>query len=188
MFLFTARAGQGQNAMPIQLGDRREIFFDDFLIEKMTGVSLRMHAPHNEGPVLYFDQPWKGQFSAYSTIIRDGNVYRLYYRGIPEAGRDGDNTEVTCYSESPDGIKWVKPKLKIYNIRGSLDNNVLLANAAPADCSDAILMSTRGGDNYQCTFMELFLRPGIGLQNWVSRSNYPALMWYKPALPKCLCM
>jgi hypothetical protein len=24
-------------------------------------------------------------------------------------------------------------------------------------------------------FMEAFIRPGIGLQNWVSRSNYPAL-------------
>jgi hypothetical protein len=43
------------------------------------------------------------------------------------------------------------------------------------DCSDAILMSSRGGGAYQRQFMESFIRPGIGLQNWVSRSNYPAL-------------
>ncbi len=43
------------------------------------------------------------------------------------------------------------------------------------DCSDAILMSTRGGSTYDRTFMESFIRPGIGLENWVSRSNYPAL-------------
>jgi len=43
------------------------------------------------------------------------------------------------------------------------------------DCSDAILMTTRGGNKYDRTFMEGFIRPGIGLQNWVSRSNYPAL-------------
>jgi hypothetical protein len=43
------------------------------------------------------------------------------------------------------------------------------------DCSDAYLMSTRGGNSYQRTFMETFIRPGIGMKNWVSRSNYPAL-------------
>ena len=43
------------------------------------------------------------------------------------------------------------------------------------DCSDAVLFSTRGGLDYERTFLESFLRPGIGPQNWVSRSNYPAL-------------
>ena len=43
------------------------------------------------------------------------------------------------------------------------------------DCSDAVLMTSRGGNKYDRTFMEGFIRPGIGLQNWVSRSNYPAL-------------
>lgn len=43
------------------------------------------------------------------------------------------------------------------------------------DCSDAILMSSRGGNRYYRQFMESLIRPGIGLQNWVSRSNYPAL-------------
>jgi len=43
------------------------------------------------------------------------------------------------------------------------------------DCSDAVLMTSRGGNIYDRTFMEGFIRPGIGLQNWVSRSNYPTL-------------
>jgi len=43
------------------------------------------------------------------------------------------------------------------------------------DCSDAVLMSSRGGLKFDRTFMEAFLRPGLGMQNWVSRSNYPAL-------------
>ncbi|WP_343703760.1 hypothetical protein [Chitinophaga sp.] len=43
------------------------------------------------------------------------------------------------------------------------------------DCSDVVLMATRGGNVYSRTFMESFIRPGIGLDNWVSRSNYPAL-------------
>jgi hypothetical protein len=43
------------------------------------------------------------------------------------------------------------------------------------DTSDAVLMSTRGGTQYNCMFSRGFLKPGIGLQNWVSRTNYPAL-------------
>ena len=43
------------------------------------------------------------------------------------------------------------------------------------DTSDAILMSSRGGGVYDRTFLEGFVRPGIGPQNWVSRTNYPAL-------------
>ena len=43
------------------------------------------------------------------------------------------------------------------------------------DCSDAVLLTSRGGSVYDRTFMEAFIRPGIGLQNWGSRSNYPAL-------------
>ena len=43
------------------------------------------------------------------------------------------------------------------------------------DCSDAVFMTTRGGNRYDRTFLESFIRPGIGLDNWVSRSNYPAL-------------
>lgn len=44
-----------------------------------------------------------------------------------------------------------------------------------SDCSDGIFMTTRGGKVYDRTFREGFLKPGIGLENWVSRTNYPAL-------------
>ena len=43
------------------------------------------------------------------------------------------------------------------------------------DISDGVLMTSRGGDRYERTFRESFLRPGPGLMNWVSRTNYPGL-------------
>jgi hypothetical protein len=42
------------------------------------------------------------------------------------------------------------------------------------DCSDNVLMTSRGGSVYDRTFMEGFIKPGIGLENWTSRTNYPA--------------
>ena len=49
------------------------------------------------------------------------------------------------------------------------------------DTSDAIFMTTRPVEGaahlgfYDRTFLEGFIRGGIGAQNWVSRTNYPAL-------------
>jgi hypothetical protein len=42
------------------------------------------------------------------------------------------------------------------------------------DCSDAVLLTSRGGLAYDRTFMEGFARPGLGFENWTSRTNYPA--------------
>jgi hypothetical protein len=42
------------------------------------------------------------------------------------------------------------------------------------DCSDGVLLTSRAGlEHYDRTFMETFVRPGLGDSNWVSRSNYP---------------
>jgi hypothetical protein len=336
LFCLSPVLSVGQDEDGIELGSRREIFVDHFLIAKMDGVEVEMHEPIDEGTVLKFDNLWEGQFSGYCTVIKDGDTYRAYYRGNPEAGKDGSLTEVTCYAESKDGVRWTKPDLKLHKVNGIAKNNVILANAAPVthnfspfldanpkakadekykalggtmksglvayvsadgvrwkkvrdepvfrkgifdsqnvsfwsqsegqyicyfrtwseagykgfrsvsrttsddfihwsepvpmtfgdtpyehlytqqtspyfraphiylaigarfmpkrkvvsdemakqlqinpkyynDCSDAILMSSRGGTNYDRLFMESFIRPGIGLKNWVSRSNYPAL-------------
>jgi hypothetical protein len=43
------------------------------------------------------------------------------------------------------------------------------------DCSEAVLLTSRGGNRYDRTFLEAFVRPGPDRRNWVSRSNYPAL-------------
>jgi hypothetical protein len=42
------------------------------------------------------------------------------------------------------------------------------------DCSDVVLLTSRAGSTqYDRTFMEGFIRPGPGISNWVSRTNYP---------------
>jgi hypothetical protein len=42
------------------------------------------------------------------------------------------------------------------------------------DCTDILLASTRGGADFQRTFLEAFIRPGLDLRNWTSRANYAA--------------
>jgi hypothetical protein len=41
--------------------------------------------------------------------------------------------------------------------------------------SDAVLLTSRGGNTYERKFMESFVRPGTNQQNWAARSTIPAL-------------
>lgn len=113
------------------LGSRRELFVDRFLIESLRGAELRLHEPRDEGNVLPFDAPWEGAHCGYSTVIRDGEKLRLYYRGMPAGVKDGTDGEVTCLAESDDGRRWTKPKLGLFVVHGTKDNNVVLANDPP---------------------------------------------------------
>ena len=134
LILGCAAAGSAppaKSALPIDIESRLELFVDRFLIEKMDGARLKLHEPAPAGTAVPFDRPWEGSFSGYVTVLKDGGTYRMYYRGIPEAGGDSSNLQVTCYAESVDGKTWVKPDLGFHEVRGTRKNNVILANCPP---------------------------------------------------------
>lgn len=124
-------SAQATNQSIRDIGSQLELFADDFLIERMDGVSPRLHEPVNAGTVLTFDRPWEGAFCGYITVVRDGGRFRMYYRGLPVAGADGSVNETTCCAESDDGVIWRKPDLDLFAVRGTRKNNVVLADAAP---------------------------------------------------------
>lgn len=118
-------------AKPLAIGSRRELFVDRFLIDKLTNARLQLHEPRDEGVVLRMDKPWEGPFAGYSTVLKDGERFLMYYRGISKLGLDGSEHERTCLAESRDGITWTKPELGLFEFDGSKANNLVLANAAP---------------------------------------------------------
>ncbi|MBI2925837.1 MAG: hypothetical protein HYY24_09060 [Verrucomicrobia bacterium] len=129
----------------LDIGSRLEPFVDHFLIDRLEGTTLKLHEPQPAGVVLKFDQPWEGIHCGYVTVIKDGEVYRLYYRGLPKSGRDGSEDEVTCYAESQDGIKWRKPNLALFEVSGTRENNVILHGFAPASHNFCPFLDTRAG-------------------------------------------
>jgi hypothetical protein len=125
---------QGKEQM-IEIGNRRELFVDNYVIEKMTGgAKLLLHKPVMREVVLDHNEPWEGNACGYHTIFQDGDLYRMYYRGWHfiqqgEKVTDGKagHAPVVCYAESKDGIRWTKPDLGLVEFRGSKKNNIVWA-------------------------------------------------------------
>lgn len=117
--IYLAKVRIGCNT--IDIGSRRELFIDHFLIDQQTSTSLQLHSPQRSEP-----SPQPGNPLEYGTVIRDGTLYRLYTREARGAKFDGDSTEVTRYCESTDGIHWTQPNLGLVEIDGTKDNNVIL--------------------------------------------------------------
>src|SRR5262245_44580974 len=114
MLLFLLTLGQPIHAAEkaIDVGGRRELFVDDFLIDQRKGLELRLQSPLPRDVVMVHDAPWEGTGCGYHTIFRDGDIIRMYY-----IGGDLTNEDVTrfqshpwfaCYAESKDGIHWTK--------------------------------------------------------------------------------
>jgi len=126
----SAQKAAGEKDKIINIGSQRQLLVDNFLIDHFTGkASLRLHHPVMNEIVMVNDKPWEGTYSNYNSIFKDGDIYRMYYRGW-NRGKKGELTHdmVWCYAESKDGIHWTKPNLGLFEFNGSKQNNIVLAS------------------------------------------------------------
>jgi hypothetical protein len=108
----------------VDVGSRWELLVDDWLIDEARDVTLELNVPEHREVVLVTDAAWEGITSAYFSVVQDGEVVRLYYRGsVP--GSDLSADQVTCVAESRDGVRFTRPKLGLIEVGGSTENNVI---------------------------------------------------------------
>lgn len=156
----------------LNIGSRLELFVDHYLIDAMEGARLQLHAPIPGEKVLAFDQPWEGRFVGYVTVLQDDHRYLMYYRGLPVAGKDGSDTEVTCVALSVDGVHWERPHLGLFEVNGTLDNNVILAGHAPFSHNFSPFLDTRPGVPGDERFKALAGTEKAGLAAFVSADGF----------------
>ena len=106
-----------------KIGQRRELFIDDFLLDGTSGgMQRRLHHPDPREVVLTLDKPWEGETSAYFAMVRDGERVLMYYRGQVSPGSAG---QVCCVAESSDGIHFERVNAGLFEYDGSRDNNII---------------------------------------------------------------
>ena len=125
--LLAAEAGS-----PVAIGARRELLVDNYLLEAITGCELRLHQPIRRELVLRTDAAWEGNASAFQSVFQDGDLYRMYYRGLHyrHSGEPAQALEehpwYLCYAESDDGLHWRRPEVGRFEFDGSNANNIVL--------------------------------------------------------------
>src|SRR5438552_3279315 len=68
--------GDSSGGAPIELGPRKQLFLDDYLIASKTNVTLRIHPAEKsrDNPVIRQTEPWEDPFNiVYGSVIRDGD-------------------------------------------------------------------------------------------------------------------
>lgn len=128
-----------QQTAVLEIGSRLELFVDRYLIDHLEGTQLKLHEPNPAEMAIKME----GKFGGYSTVIKDGQTYRMYY-GAMYAPGDGED-EVTCYAESSDGIHWSKPELRLFEVHGTRANNVVLAGQSQVSHTFSPFLDTRPG-------------------------------------------
>ena len=117
---------------PLDIGSRRELFVDGFLVDRLAGkASLRLHHPVPQKIAIVHDAPWEGSGCVYHSIFKDGGLYRMYYAAgqltvTPNGVAASTHGLFCCYAESDDGLHWRKPELGLHEFKGSKANNIVM--------------------------------------------------------------
>ena len=136
----------------VDIGNRKQHFLDNLLIDEASRVSHYMFRPnkHAGNPIIVADRPWEegrdlgktgdvqlvGQTVLYD---EEENLFKMWY--LPSALPDGRRP--WCYATSTDGFHWQKPDLGLIEFEGSKQNNI-------------VEMLRRGGDAGEANYYNVF--------------------------------
>ena len=127
----------------VNIADRRELFVDHALIERLENVSLKLHEPVSGGTAITIDKPWEGPVNFGGSVIRHRDRYLLYY-----SARLVDHDDAAlCVAVSADGVTWTKPALGLVEYAGHRDTNIVASvpGTANFDYNSAPWVDTRTG-------------------------------------------
>ncbi|MHB9026092.1 MAG: hypothetical protein ACYC7E_18285 [Armatimonadota bacterium] len=117
--------------LPFNIGSRRELFVDDWLIETMQGCRLLLHKPERREVVMELDAPWEDSVAFPDRLLPTEDGWRFYYRaGILDWDREED-TYVLALAETRDGLTFTRPELGLCAFEGSTRNNILQIGGFP---------------------------------------------------------
>jgi len=163
MGLLTTPITSADEDSVVNIGSRLELFVDHYLIERMEGARLNLHEPQKAEVALNMEG-----YGGYTTVIKDGPTYRMYYslRGTPDTELDN---YVTGYAESTDGIHWTKPKLGLFEVQGTRDNNAVIAGQSLVTSTFSPFLDARPGvpasERFKAlggSFAQSPMYPGLG--------------------------
>jgi len=108
-----------------------QLFLDDYIVARATGLDRVVHHPRAMGVVIAADKPWEtfGCYPQYVGRQKDGTFFAFYHAfwwdTVPQARVDHDRAhdfkDTMAYATSKDGIHWEKPHLGLVDAPAEID-------------------------------------------------------------------
>ena len=117
----------------IDIGGRRELFVDGYLVEELENARLKLHPPERREVVFQVRLPLENACTGCYNLCRDGERILMYYRGfypLGEAYADHQESQTTGLAISDDGIHFERPNLGLVEFEGAKENNIVFRGYA----------------------------------------------------------
>jgi hypothetical protein len=132
--LTAALPAVAKTAEPLKMGDAPQLFVDFEQVELIDNIVRTFHAAekHPANPVLHKEKPWESDRGTWGSVIYDdeARLFKSWYGG--ESGRQLSTgtgpRHVMLYATSQDGVHWDRPKLGLYEVMGTKENNVVVGD------------------------------------------------------------
>lgn len=130
---------RGADEKPLTIGGTHQLFIDDHIIDSLDGVAKKLNQPtkYSGNPVLSRiaggKPAWEaGRPLSFASVLYDKKerLFKMWYS--LHRGSGGDEESVLCFATSPDGIRWHKPLLGMFESRGSKKNNIVMPHSGLA--------------------------------------------------------
>jgi hypothetical protein len=125
---FSLCSAEGES---LDIGNRWELFVDEFLISELKNLTLKLHQPERRENVFKGEAAWEDNTLSFIRVLQDGETVRLYYRASMQ-GQGEERVPVQAMAESSDkGLSFHRPDFNIVEFNGSTENNILKIGRVP---------------------------------------------------------
>ena len=120
----------------IEIGKRRQLFLDDYIIAEKRGLTRKLHQPERvtNNPVIAPEYPWEDRGTTYPVVFQDNGKFKMYYISLGSLKHRPlgiGNFVPVGYAESADGIHWTKPLMPFQSLPGYKKTNLAFALREP---------------------------------------------------------
>jgi len=117
----------------MDIGEQKQLFVDDFMIERLDGVEQVMHPAVKDpgNPILAPENPDEDMFLVgFGNVLYDQQerIYKMWYERWDSLWSYEDIH--VRYAESHDGLQWEQPDLGLVEYEGTRHNNIVLRGPA----------------------------------------------------------
>jgi len=165
----------------LNIGSRREVFWDDYLIDKeKTTTEARVGKFTEREKVAEFNKRWDSSRVSYPCVVKTPDGYKMYYVAETQEKSPGPNGEeprqngydvLVCVLDSKDGLNWTYPTLDNYYYFG-LDNNIVMKVGDNFFCYYDENPDCPPEERYKATVKGFYVDNKRGLYLFVSADGY----------------